>query len=262
MVFIYLLIGLGASIVGAISGIGGGVIIKPTLDILSSYNVSVISFLSGNTVLAMTFSSLLRNRTSKIKLDMKISPLLALGGIGGGLLGKYLFDIVKLNFGNDNIIGAIQSISLALLTLGVLFFTIFKEKIPSYNFKNSAISLGIGILLGSVASFLGIGGGPINLAILYFFFSMDSKTAALNSIYIIFFSQATNLLFTILRGNIPQFPPLVLILMVFGGIGGGIIGSHLKKIMTNKEVDILFCVVMAIIICISSYNFINFLSMS
>lgn len=258
MFIVYLLISLGASVVGAISGIGGGVIIKPTLDIFSSYNVSVISFLSGNTVLAMTVSSLIRNRNSEIKLDKKIGSLLASGGIIGGLIGKYLFDILKESFANDALIGSIQSISLALLTLSVLLFTIFKHHIPSWNFRNAGVSLSIGILLGAIASFLGIGGGPINLAILYIFFSMDSKKAAIHSIYIIFFSQATNLLFTIVSGNVPSFPPLVLLLMIIGGIGGGLIGSELRKNMNNKQVDVLFGVVMAIIIGISTYNFMSY----
>jgi len=260
MFIIYLLISVGASIVGAISGIGGGVIIKPTLDIFSSYNVSVISFLSGNTVLAMTISSLIRSRNSEIQLDKKIGTILAVGGVFGGLIGKYLFDILRAGFSNEAVIGSIQSISLALLTLSVLFFTLFKHKIPSWNFKSLTVALLIGILLGSVASFLGIGGGPINLAILYLFFSMDSKKAALNSIYIIFFSQATNLLFTIASGNVPSFPPLVLVLMILGGIGGGLIGSELRKKMNNRQVDILFSIVMAIIIVISTYNFMNYLS--
>lgn len=258
MVLIYLLISIGASIVGAISGIGGGVIIKPTLDIFSSYNVSVISFLSGNTVLAMTISSLIRNKSSDIKLDKKIGSLLALGGVLGGLIGKYLFDILRISFSNDALIGSIQSISLAILTLSVLIFTICKHKIPSWNFRNFGISLFIGVLLGAIASFLGIGGGPINLAVLYLFFSMDSKKAALHSIYIIFFSQATNLIFTIASRNLPSFPSLVLVLMIIGGIGGGLVGAELRRNMNNKQVDVLFGVVMAIIIGISTYNFIAY----
>ena len=43
-----------ASIVGAICGIGGGVIIKPVLDAFGIMSVSAISFLSGCTVLSMT----------------------------------------------------------------------------------------------------------------------------------------------------------------------------------------------------------------
>ena len=41
-----------ASIAGAICGIGGGVIIKPALDLLGWASVSTISFLSGCTVLS------------------------------------------------------------------------------------------------------------------------------------------------------------------------------------------------------------------
>ena len=37
--------------------------------------------------------------------------------------------------------------------------------------------------LGIISSFLGIGGGPINLVVLFFFFSMPTKIAAENSLY-------------------------------------------------------------------------------
>ena len=43
-----------ATAFGAISGIGGGVIIKPVMDALVDFPIATISFLSGNTVLAMT----------------------------------------------------------------------------------------------------------------------------------------------------------------------------------------------------------------
>ena len=43
-----------ASIAGAICGIGGGVIIKPVLDMLGLASVATISFLSGCTVLSMS----------------------------------------------------------------------------------------------------------------------------------------------------------------------------------------------------------------
>ena len=50
----YSLICLLATTLGAISGIGGGVIIKPVLDATASISVSQISFLSGCSVLAMS----------------------------------------------------------------------------------------------------------------------------------------------------------------------------------------------------------------
>ena len=53
-----------ASIVGAICGIGGGVIIKPLLDALKILDVSQISFLSGCTVLSMSAYSVIKSKLS------------------------------------------------------------------------------------------------------------------------------------------------------------------------------------------------------
>lgn len=259
MFLFYLFISFIASIIGAISGIGGGVIIKPALDSLSPFGVSIISFLSGNTVLAMTMATLLKNRKSGVKPEGRVSTLLAAGGVAGGLGGKFLFDIIRTGFGDDKIIGASQSVILAVLTLGALLFTVYKNRMPSHQLKNPVFCLLTGVLLGGIASFLGIGGGPINLAVLSLLFSMDSKKAALSSIYIIFFSQLTNLFFTIMTGNVPSFSPIILIVMVSGGAGGGLVGSHLSIKMTHRHVDYLYGAVMAMIIGLSIYNFIHYL---
>ena len=112
----------------------------------------------------------------------------------------------------------------------------------------------IGLLLGIMSSFLGIGGGPINLVGLGFFFGMETKTAAANSLYIILFSQAASLLATLITGSVPAFRILALILMVAGGIGGGIVGRSFNKKMDNRAVDKLFIGLMVLIIGICVYN--------
>ena len=61
---VFLIVCFGASIVGAICGIGGGVIIKPVLDSFGVLDVTAISFLSGCTVLSMTTYSVLKNKIS------------------------------------------------------------------------------------------------------------------------------------------------------------------------------------------------------
>ena len=259
MSILYLIISFGASIVGAISGIGGGVIIKPLLDSISPFNISVISFLSGTTVLSMTIVTLLKNRNSSVRLNKKIASFMAAGGVAGGLLGKVLFDFIKVSYGNDRVIGSFQALILGIITTGVLFFTIYKEKIKPHHFSGNSFSILIGLLLGAIASFLGIGGGPINLAVLYYLFAMDSKTAALSSIYIIFFSQLTNLIFTLFSGNLPDFDPLILTCMISGGIGGGLLGPHLSGRMSNKGVDKLFIFVMVLIILICFRNLFGYI---
>lgn len=257
MVFLFFIISFLASIIGAISGIGGGVLIKPLMDVLSGLNVSLISFLSSTTVLSMATVSLVRSRKSSVSIQFRTTSMMATGGILGGMIGKSLFDIVKSGFGNDTVIAISQSTILLLITLGVLIFYLVKERITPQHHTGLLFSLFIGFLLGSVASFLGIGGGPINLAVLYLFFSMDSKTAALNSLFIIFFSQVANLLFTLISGNIPEFEPLVLVIMIAGGVAGGITGSHLSGKMTNRAVDRLFMALLAVIMLLCLYNIIR-----
>ncbi|MCD8330303.1 MAG: sulfite exporter TauE/SafE family protein, partial [Lachnospiraceae bacterium] len=56
---------------------------------------------------------------------------------------------------------------------------------------------------GFLGAFLGIGGGPFNVAALTYFFSMDMKTAAQNSLYIIVFSQATGIAELLAAGAVP-----------------------------------------------------------
>lgn len=112
----------------------------------------------------------------------------------------------------------------------------------------------IGGFLDLMSSFLGIGGGPINMAVLFFFFGMDTKTAVQNSLYIILFSQVANLLTTIVTGSVPAFQPLSLLFMVGGGIAGGAVGHKLNKKMDNRAMEKLFLALMAVIIGISLWN--------
>lgn len=75
---IYLIVSFLASIAGAICGIGGGVIIKPVLDLCALASVSTISFLSGCTVLSMSCYSVGRNFLSRNnEVDLKIGTPLA-----------------------------------------------------------------------------------------------------------------------------------------------------------------------------------------
>jgi hypothetical protein len=252
---LFFLVSLCASVVGAICGIGGGVIIKPVLDLLHLESVSTISFLSGCTVLSMSCYSVGKSMLAgERKVSMSTGTPLALGAAVGGLLGKQLFTIIKALFENQNTVGAVQAVCLALMTAGTLLYTLRKDRIHTHNVRSRAICVAIGLVLGCLSSFLGIGGGPMNLVVLYYFFSMDTKTAAANSLYIILFSQLASLLATLLTGTVPAFRWPTLLLMVAGGIGGGILGRMCNKRLDNRAVDKLFIGLMAVIIFISLFN--------
>ena len=240
---------------GAVCGIGGGVIIKPVLDLLHLETVSTISFLSGCTVLSMSCYSVGKSiLAGERSVSLSVGTPLAIGAAAGGLLGNQLFALVRQVSGSPNTVGAVQAACLAVVTVGTLLYTLNKPRIPTYRVRNRGACAVIGLTLGCMSSFLGIGGGPINLVVLYFFFSMDSKTAAANSLYIILFSQICNLLTTLCTGSVPPFRWPVLALMIVGGISGGMFGRRLNRRMDNRAVERLFIVLMAVIICISLFN--------
>ena len=248
-----------ASIIGAICGIGGGVIIKPVLDLCGLASVSTISFLSGCTVLSMSCYSVAKNLSAgESRVDMKTGTPLALGGALGGVVGKQMFQAVKALFENPNTVGAVQAACLGVLTLGTLVYTVYKNRIHTKQIRSTLACLLIGLALGVLSSFLGIGGGPFNLVILFYFFSMETKTAAQNSLYIILFSQVASLVTTLLTRSVPPFEWPALLLMVAGGIGGGMAGRRLNKKLDNAAVDKLFMGLMAVIICICVYNFVRY----
>ena len=251
----FLAVSLLASVIGAICGIGGGVIIKPVLDMLSLESITAVNFLSGCTVLSMSSYSVGKSLFKKEKyVNLSTGTPLAVGAALGGILGKELFTFVKESVSAPETLGTIQAIALGIITVGTLIYTVNKNKIHTHNVRNKPMCVIIGLSLGVMSSFLGIGGGPINLVVLFFFFSMETKTAAANSIYIIFFSQLANLITYFVTDSVPEFNPVALVLMICGGIGGGIIGRALNKKINSSAVDKLFIGLMSVIILICIYN--------
>jgi uncharacterized membrane protein YfcA len=257
---VFFIICFTASVIGAICGIGGGVIIKPVLDAFGVLDVSAVSFLSGCTVLSMSTYSVIKGKLSnESNIDSKTSLPLGVGAAIGGVIGKILFEITASMTPDRNQVGAVQAICLIAVTLGTLTYTIYKNKIKTYQLTNLFVCLTIGFILGLISSFLGIGGGPMNLVVLFFFFSMSTKVAAENSLYIIFYSQIASLLQSIVTGRVPVFQIGILILMVIGGILGGFCGRKCNEKIKDEAVDKLFMALMVVIIFVNIYNIYKFI---
>ncbi|MCD7769309.1 MAG: sulfite exporter TauE/SafE family protein [Oscillospiraceae bacterium] len=247
-----------ASTLGAIAGFGGGVIIKPVLDAIGILPAATVSFLSGCTVLAMSVSSLIRTRNNGVRLQVKTSTPLAIGAVLGGLAGKWLFQLVLTMSGQEETLGGIQAICLTIINIGVFIYVCVKDRLPSKHVESSLAAVLIGLVLGLISTFLGIGGGPINIAVLFFFFSMDAKEAAKNSIYIIMFSQISSIVTALATNTVPAFSWPDLIFMACGGVGGAILGAAISKHLDSKMVEKLLRVLMIIVTGIAAYNVVQF----
>lgn len=260
MYLFFFMVSFLSSIAGAICGIGGGVIIKPVLDAAGIMEVGVISFLSGCTVLSMSMVSVFKSLRSKTNtIELKTGTPLAVGAAIGGIAGKEIFQYAYQHFPDSNQVGAVQAGVLLIVTFLTLLYTLNKARVRTCHVTNLFLCAVIGLLLGVMSAFLGIGGGPINLMVLGFFFSMDTKRAAANSLYIILFSQAASLINTLARQTVPDFRIPYLVLMAAGGILGAVAGSKINKRMSEGHVNRLFVGLMIVIIGINIYNIYAFL---
>ena len=168
-----------------------------------------------------------------------------------------MFSAVASFFGDANIAGAVQAGTLMLVTVGTLLYTLNKEKIATRNVTGAIPCVAIGLVLGISSSFLGIGGGPINLVVLFYFFTMSTKRAAQSSLYIILFSQAASTIAAV-AGGVSNLDVALLAGMAVCGILGGIAGRAVNKHIDDAAVDKLFCGLMVAIILISGFNVVRY----
>jgi len=257
--FIYSAVILVATTLGAFVGLGGGVIIKPVLDFIGQEPRIQVDFLSCAAVFTMSVVSTGKAIRNKTEIKKNIVIFIASGSIAGGFLGKYIMDLLENRFVNVNM-RCIQAFVLASLLAAVCFYVAKQRK--SFHIKNPLAIILVGLTLGFAASFLGIGGGPINVAVLTLFFSLNVKESAVYSVAIIFFSQLSKLITIFLStGILPyshQWKTLLFILPA--AILGGIIGSKLNRKSDDKIIRKIFTVVMIMLVMLNIYNGINYLS--
>lgn len=253
----YFIVGLIASMFGSIAGIGGGVIMKPLLDLLGHYDVATIGVLSSACVFSMAAVTLLRSSFSGLKVDLKISSLLAIASIVGGVVGKLIFNYFLNRVENLSSISFSQSLILSLLMLLILLYTIKIRQIKHYELSHLGLIMFIGFLLGIIAAFLGIGGGPLNVAILSVLFSMNFREASINSLFIIFFSQISSLLTTQVTTGFHDYNLEVIYHIVIGGILGGFVGSSILVRIHNKYIRSIFSVGISLILLLNVFNVIK-----
>ena len=245
MGIILFIIALLATTLGSLAGLGGGIIIKPILDMFNM-NVLLVGILSSLTVLSMAMVSSIKHIHAK-RVSLKILYL-AIGALFGGFIGNYLL----LNMSKDPIgLQTIQSTALVVVLVLILILMRLKKYLKKFHVHNKVIIVGVGLLLGIVSSFLGIGGGPLNMIVLYVMFGLDAKDSAASSVFIIMFAQVTKLFFLD-----AAFDLSYLYFMIPGGIMGGFVGAFYNKKVSDKDVTIIFNTMIVAMILVNLYNLI------
>ncbi|MCP1222779.1 sulfite exporter TauE/SafE family protein [Sebaldella sp. S0638] len=243
---LYFIISLFSTIIGAIVGIGGGLIIRPLLANIGVAK-SLASFTSSIVVMSMAVVTLVTFMRNGVKIKVRKIILLAAGSIIGGFLGGTL-----LKYVNENFIDVAYIFMLILVLLSV----IFRKKIPEINIKNPIAEIIIGIITGGLSGFFGIGGGPFQVTALIVFFGMDPKEAAVDSIFITFLTTLSSLTKYTMNGYMDFSLALFMVpAAIIGGYAGGKINRKIssEKVSLIFKLSILFIILMQSITVIFKY---------
>lgn len=250
--WLYFVVILGANMLGAVSGMGGGVLIKPIFDAIGAHSVAAISFYSAVAVFTMSIVSTVKQVQTGAKIKARFLIWIALGAIIGGYTGTKVLDLLLSGLHNETTVEFIQIV----ITVLTLVFALGYSRYDWGNFslKGTFWFIICGTVLGFFASLLGIGGGPINVSLLMLMFGLPIKEATIYSIGTIFFSQLSKLTAIAISGQWHQFDIHVLAFVIPAAILGGFFGAKLSHVLKDSHVRVVFQLMILVVIIINLYN--------
>ncbi|QIL46316.1 sulfite exporter TauE/SafE family protein [Vagococcus coleopterorum] len=249
---IYFLIIIFANTIGAISGVGGGVIIKPLFETFGFHSLENILFFSCVAVFTMAIASTFKQVRNGFSIDYVRAGAISVGSVIGGTFGNKLVTFLLDYFGSQTQLQILQIVLTVSSFIIVFFYSLRNAK--TLDLTGPIVYLLVGIFLGGFSTLLGIGGGPINVSLLIFCFGLKMKEATIYSIITILFSQLAKLVEIATSTGFGDFDLSVLWVIVPAAILGGYIGGMLSCKFCEKRVGQIFTGVVLLVIFINLYN--------
>lgn len=183
----FVIVGLIAGIAAGSFGIGGGIIIVPTMIFLGLPITHAIAM----SIMQMIFSSIFGSYINykKRNFDLKDGIFIGIGGLIGASFSGILLSVLS-----DVVINAL------FLSLNLVAFYRFAFKIKPQvsatppnltTLKKNVILICAGMVTGVFAISLGIGGGLLIAPILAYYLGYDSKKVVPLSLFFVIFSSVS-----------------------------------------------------------------------
>lgn len=199
--FLVLLGGVAAGCVGALMGIGGGVFLVPLLNSVMGVGFSEATAISLVTVLGTSASAVMTPPSKKL-LNLRLAIVLLLFSVSGATAGALTFTLLSTRakqviFGvTAAIIGAILFVRSSNRNIlppagtetGVLGGTLYDDDtklVMSYRVKRLPVAAIVSFAAGSLASYIGIGGGILIVPTLNSLCGIPLRVAAATSVLMI-----------------------------------------------------------------------------
>ena len=244
------LLGFFAGLLGALTGIGGGVLLTPILAL--HFGIPIREAIGTSLVAVITTSAAsssvhLQRHTTDIRLGMTLELATAFGAAVTAYLVGYF---------NRNALEGIFAAFL-LYSSGTILSRggkIRKEEqeevaagkngeitIPPYEPKRYPLGLGASLVAGGLSGLLGIGGGPIKVPVMYLFMNVPLMVATATSNFMVGVTAAASAIVYYRRGDILVEIAAPLAVGVFLG---SLLGARMAPRIQTKYVVFLLVAIM------------------
>jgi uncharacterized membrane protein YfcA len=268
-VSIPLLLGLGGTVgfLSGLFGVGGGFLLTPLLIMIGIPPTIAAASDSNQIVAASSSGTYAHARAGSV--DFKMGLLLLLGGIGGGSVGVYLIKLLRAMGNADFVItvtyvvmlgsigGYMFAESLRSLRLGPpttrgearpsLYARIVSNLPWQMEFPRSNVRLSIlmplllGVLVGTLAAIMGVGGGFIMVPVMVYLLRMPMHVVVGTSLFQILF---TCINVTVLQARMNHTVDFVLALILLcGSVIGAQLGAVTSKRLKADQLKILLALI-------------------
>lgn len=238
-------LGFFAGLLGALTGIGGGVLLTPILalhfgiPIRQAIGTSLIAVITTS---AASSSVHLQRHTTDIRLGMTLELATSLGAAVMAYLVGYF---------NRNLL---EGLFAAFLFYSSIMILVRRGKVeepasnsngetmlPAYEPKRYPVGLAASLMAGALSGLLGIGGGPIKVPIMFIFMGVPLMVATATSNFMIGVTAAASAIVYYRRGDILVQVAAPLAVGVFVG---SLLGARLAPRIHTKYVVYLLVGIM------------------
>jgi uncharacterized protein len=251
-----------AGFLGALLGLGGGIIIVPVLTLLLGVDIrlaigaSIVSVIATSSGAAAAY---VRDRLANIRVAM----FLELGTASGAITGAYLAGIIHPRFlfilfglilaysafamlrGRKPVVEEIEVGPWArVLKLKSSYFDDAAGEEIVYQPVRARIGLALMYVAGVVSGLLGIGSGSLKVPAMDLAMELPIKVSAATSNFMIGVTAAASAGVYFSRG---QIDPFIAGPVAVGVLAGAYIGSHTLGRISSRSVRITFVIVLLVI---------------
>jgi uncharacterized protein len=239
-VYLLLLAALGllGGVLSGLVGVGGGIIFVPALVYAAGWNIQEAVAASLVLVVFSSLSGTLRNIRSENRINWRVTAILSAVVAPAALAGVF----ASYYFGKT-----VVEIAFALLLLALAYPTARGRSEREGGGSRIPLPLVLlaGVAIGVLAGLLGVGGGALLVPLMVLGFGSSTKTAASNSLAIIFFTGIVGAVGYVATGYdylSISLPPLIV-----GALIGAWVGAFARNFIPEKVVRWGFAVLMVVV---------------